>query len=199
VQISVEYKKNGELVSTPAWKLFRDLKTKKTMPPRTWIFVGSKVYNTGQYAADITGYVVSIVNFDLSLIDVPWLASSSNELLEYELDPQAAPDKGSPVTMILEPAGTAALAAAPATAPADHVSVDQVKIDRLRDEWQHDVASHAKAVQDAASSHYRVINELRAEQNRLLDEAERVGRTIDQLEKQYQDITAPRPATQDSK
>jgi hypothetical protein len=97
--------------------------------------------------------------------------------------------------MIIEPAGTAALAEPPAAPTAGHVTVDQVRIDRLRDEWKRDVASQAKAVQEAATAHYRVINELRAEQNRLIDEAERVGREIDQLEKQYQDITVPRPAT----
>lgn len=196
VQISVEYKRNDQVVSMPAWKLFRQLKTKEAMPPRTWIFVGSKVYKTGQYAADITGYVVSIVNFDLSLIDVPWLVSSSNETLEYELNPETAPPTGAPVTLIIEPAG-AALTAAPASQPSAYVTADQVKIDQLRDEWKREVASQAKAVQGAATGHYRIINELRAEQNRLIDEAERVGRVIDQLEKQYQDITVPRPATQE--
>ena len=197
VQISVEYQKGDQLVSMPAWKLFRDLKTKKPMEPRTWIFVGSKVYNTGQYAADLTGYVVSIVNFDLSLIDVPWLVSSSNETLEFELNPDTAPPTAAKVMMILEPAGAAALAEAPAPQATGHVTADQVKIDQLRDEWKREVASQAKAVQDAATAHYHVINELRAEQNRLIDEAERVGRVIDQLEKQYQDITVPRPATQE--
>ena len=35
----------------------------------------------GVYAADVTGYIVSIVNFDLSLIDVPALARNANETL----------------------------------------------------------------------------------------------------------------------
>lgn len=105
VQISVEFQKDGKLVTIPAYKLFRELKDKKTMPARTWIFVGSKVLNNGMYAADATGYVVSIVNFDLSLIDVPGLVSSSNETLEYEADPDVVPPAGTKVRMILEPAG----------------------------------------------------------------------------------------------
>ncbi len=204
LQISVEYEKGGKTVSMPAWKFFREMKDKKVMQPRTWIFVGSKVYNTGQYAADITGYVVSIVNFDLSLIDVPMLASSSNEQLEYEINPDTVPAEGTPVRMILEPVGMAAVAKLPATGgqggnvPATQVTADLAKIDALRERWKTSVASHAQAVQDAAKEHYRVITELRAEQNRLLDEAERIGRVIDELEKQYQDMTVPRPAEQDA-
>lgn len=105
VQISVEFQKDGKVVTIPAHQLFRDLKDKKSMPARTWIFVGSKVLNNGMYAADATGYVVSIVNFDFSLIDVPGLVSSSNETLEYEADTDVVPPAGTKVRMILEPAG----------------------------------------------------------------------------------------------
>jgi len=55
----------------PAYKLMREIKTKKAMPPSTWIFAGSRLMPDGNYAADIDGYVVTIVNFDLTLIDVP--------------------------------------------------------------------------------------------------------------------------------
>ena len=46
----------------------------------------------------------------------------------------------------------------------------------------------------AARTHYQVISQLRAEQQRLIDEADRIQRLIDQLDKQYQDMTTPRPA-----
>lgn len=105
VRISVEFQKQGKLVTVPAYKLFREVKGKKAMPARTWIFVGSKVLNNGMYAADATGYVVNIVNFDLSLIDVSGLVSSSNDTLEYEADPDVVPPAGTKVRMILEPAG----------------------------------------------------------------------------------------------
>lgn len=193
VNVSVEFEKDGKPVTLPAYKLFRDTKSKKTMPARTWIFVGSKVYNTGQYAADITGYVVSIVNFDLSLIDVPWLASSSNETLEYEPDLDVLPPAGAKVLLVLEPAGAAITSATNEAPTTQRVTVDQVKLDRLRDQWKREVASRASAIKQAATEHYRVINELRAEQNRLIDEAERVGRMIEDLERDYQNMTVPRP------
>ena len=60
----------------------------------------------GNYAADSTGYLEpSIVNFDLTVIDVPQLASSSNELLEWERNPDTTPKAGTKVTMVIEPVG----------------------------------------------------------------------------------------------
>ena len=48
----------------------------------------------GRYAADDTGYVMSLVNFDYTLIDIPELASSSNETLEWERNADLMPDEG---------------------------------------------------------------------------------------------------------
>ena len=45
----------------------------------------------------------------------------------------------------------------------------------------------------AAQAHYEVIEGMRREQQRLIDEADRIQRAIDELTKQYQDMTTPRP------
>jgi hypothetical protein len=55
------------------------------------------------------------------------------------------------------------------------------------------VAPHRQALKEAAQAHYQVINDLRKEQQRLIDESDRIQRTIDQLEKEYQDMTTPQP------
>ncbi|HTL30932.1 MAG TPA: YdjY domain-containing protein, partial [Tepidisphaeraceae bacterium] len=102
VNITCEYEKNGKTMRVPAYKLMRDIKTKKEMSPLTWIFVGSRTMEDGVYAADATGYLVSIVNFDLTVIDVPQLASSANETLEWESNPDLMPDKLAKVTMVIE-------------------------------------------------------------------------------------------------
>lgn len=209
LNISVEYVKDGKTVRVPAYRLFRDLKTKKPMPTLTWVFVGSKFQEDNVYAADITGYVVSVVNFDLTLIDVPEVASSSNELLEWEMDPASMPAKGSKVTMIIEPAGqviklsgpAAAAAATQPTGPgagagtgaAGDVHVDQAKIDQLRQRWNQSMAPSSQSIQRMAQEHYEIIEQLRAEQSRLVNEAERVSRVIDELQKQYNDMVTPRP------
>jgi biopolymer transport protein ExbD len=273
LHLSVEFQKDGKTVTYPANKLIRAVKTKEVMHSFTWIFAGSRVLEDGTYGADPTGYVVSICNFDLCLIDVPSLVSSANETLEWERNPDLMPATGTPVTLIIEPAGaaeipatnpsntrlttvvkisdqnkadldgqpispdqltaelkkmkdgSAPLTARVATAPGadaafvkqitdaitaagvnidtvktdssgDHLSdvkIDQAKVDRLRDRWNKAVGPHGAALREAAQAQYEVITELRREQQRLIDEADRVQRTIDELEKQYQDMTTPRP------
>ena len=202
LNISCEFQKDGKLVHIPAYRMMRDLKTHKEMPPMTWIFVGSRVMDDGHYAADVTGYVVSVVNFELTLIDIPDLASSANETLEWEINWDVVPKGNTPVTMIIEPAGAVELptsqpvaetAAAPASQPISDVTIDQPKVDRLVQLWTQKVAPHDAALREAAQAQYETITALRREQQRLIDEADRIQRTIDELEKKYQDMTAPRP------
>ncbi len=297
VNISVEFMKEGKLVTLPASALIRDIHTKRQQPPHSWIFTGSKLSPDGAYAADITGYLVSVVNFDLTTIDIPDLASSANETLEWEINKAAAPVLGSAVTMIIAPAESAKIAAAapamqptmepamqPTSQPASDIDlpvikiredgalslndrpmtraqiVDQFKqskpmngvriasVPRQRDlavaiaddlrgmnvsiesaavatntstsspfdlgdaahsppsaqpptsvndavkHWQETVASHKQELQQAAAAHAAIVADLRKQQQALLGQADALQRVIDELEKQYQDLTiAPAP------
>ena len=69
----------------------RSVKGKKEPPSFSWVFDGSRVMPDGVYAADVTGYLVSVVNFDLTTIDIPQLASNANETLEWEYNPDLVP------------------------------------------------------------------------------------------------------------
>src|SRR5207244_6704989 len=71
LQLSVQFEKEGKPVTLPASRLMRDLPGKREMPPTTWIFAGSRVMEDNSYAADKTGYLISVVNFDLTVIDIP--------------------------------------------------------------------------------------------------------------------------------
>jgi hypothetical protein len=202
LRVSVEFDEPaGKRVTFPAYKLMRDIRSKKQMPTTTWIFAGSRVMEDGVYGADVTGYVVSVVNFDLSVIDVPALASNVDETLEWEADLDALPPEGAPVTMIIEPADPDTKPAAPSRAlPATQplhglsdVTIDQEKVDRLRHRWELQVRPHARALRDAAQAQYEVLGALRREQQRLIDEADRIQRLIDELERQYQEMTTPKP------
>jgi hypothetical protein len=296
LQISVEFEKDGKRVTLPAYRLMRDVKTKGEMPPMTWIFAGSRVMPGEVYAADRTGYIVSVVNFDFSVIDIPQLASNANETLGWQTNFDLMPPKGSKVTMIIEPAGkvqaqdgtgpaaaAAAAAPVPATAPIDatlvaiaadgavelngqryaadqistvmgklprerrvrvavenaveqndvarnminqlarggykfqvipqattgaappsaprpagsgnltNIHADEDQIRKLREKWEKAVSPHDASLRQAATTHYEVITDLRREQQRLIDEADKIQRLIDELEKQYQDMTTPRP------
>lgn len=219
LHIFVEWEgKDKQMVRYPAYRLMRNVKTKKEMPPMTWIFAGSRVMEDGKYAADTTGYLVSVVNFDLTVIDIPELASNANEFLEWEANPNLVPEKGTKVWLILEPAGKDEKAVGPKGQAADpnvalaapdnkveaadqisEVKADEQKIAKLRQKWDTIVRPNNAALQKAAQAHYEVINALRKEQNRLIDEADRIQRVIDQLQKEYQDMTTPRPESEPAK
>jgi hypothetical protein len=213
LNIHLEWEKDGKTVSVPAHRTMRDLKTKKEMKATHWVYCGSRVMDDGAFAADVTGYVVSVVNFDLTLIDIPELASNSNETLEWERNPDAAPPARTKVTMVIEPVANAAdEKGKPAPAKGQEksdagdaerpkvngavtdVTVDQQRMDALRQRWLQAVRPHSAALREAAQVHYEVVAAMRAEQQRLIDEADRLQRSIDELEKEYQDLTTPRPA-----
>ncbi len=219
VQIHVEYEKDGNAVSEPATRWMRSVKTKKEMPATTWIFAGSRVMDDGNYAADSTGYLVSVVNFDMTVIDIPDLASASNDMLEWERNPDTVPPAGTKVTMVIEPAGKQpddgknepagkdaarvpsvvgdAVLAAPTTrgtgGAISEAELDEQLLRRAMKKWDEAVGPKAKVLREAAQAHYDAINSLRREQQRLIDEADRVQRVIDRLEREYQDMTTPQP------
>jgi hypothetical protein len=219
LHITCSYLLNGKPMVVPAYRMMRSVKTKKEMPPAIWVFDGSRVMPDGVYAADVTGYVVSICNFDLTMIDVPHLVSNANETLEWEYNPDLVPPKGTAVTMVIEPAPASEAAppvdgipagnfdpgpglsgdTPPATQPAasNDAPADQAGVDQLRQRWDQDVASHRDDLRQAAQAHDQIIAELRKRRQNLIDQADHIQGTIDDLEKQYQEMTAPlpRPAT----
>jgi hypothetical protein len=211
LSIVIEWEKDGKTVAVPAYRCMRNLKTKEEMKPVHWVFAGSRKGPDGEYGADIQGYVVSIVNFDYTLIDLPEIRSNSNDLLEWVRNADAAPPAKTKVTMVIEPAGKddpkkdsdtapkgkadAGGEARPApNAEITDVTVDQARMDALRDRWLRAVRPHAAALREASQVHYEVIEQMRAEQHRLINEADRLQRAIDALEKEYQELTTPRPS-----
>lgn len=121
---------NGQAKQMPAEQLMRSIKLGTPMQPTTFIFAGSHVRPAdGVYLADLTGYVLSICNFEHTLLDVPRLVSSSNATLEWETNP-AGPAKGTRVTLILEPVDAAS------TTPVEDPRLGELKRrrDALRDE-----------------------------------------------------------------
>ena len=72
-------------------ELLVGVETGERMPPRSWVFAGSRVIEDGRYMADLSGNVAGLVNFDSNVIDVAELASDANDTLLWRLDPAAAP------------------------------------------------------------------------------------------------------------
>lgn len=203
LRITLEWEKDGKVASTPAHRWMRDIRTKKEMAPTHWIFVGSRVMEDGNYAADVTGYLVSVVNFDLTVIDLPQVASNANETLALERNPDVAAPMGAKVTMIFEPVGEVGATTRPeqpngrrpGTNPSSmsEVVADEKLIAELRGKWEKAVLPHGAQLRQAAQTHYEVLASLRREQQRLIDEADKLQRLIEDLERRYQDLTTPRP------
>ncbi len=211
VDVWFEYQKDGQSVKVPAYRWMRDVKTKKEAPPMAWVFTGSKVMEDHTYAADATGCLVGVINNEYSVLDVPALKSRALEARDFERNPGLMPPTGTAVTMVLTPAidqtttrpttragagddvNSAVVGAPAATTALSDVHIDQAKVDRLKQHWADSVAPHRAALKQAAQAHYQAITDLRREQQRLIDEADRIQRTVDELEKQYQDMTTPQP------
>lgn len=102
MHIDAEFMRNGKLVRMDACDLMRDIKTHRPMPRLPWVFAGSRVVN-GTYTADVTGYLLTVVNFDWSVIDVPALRSNSDATLQWERNPQVSPPAPTRVTLIITP------------------------------------------------------------------------------------------------
>ncbi len=117
LRLTVEFEKDGKTISYPAYRWLRDVKTKKECKAFSWVFCGSRIMKDGRYAADDTGYIVSIVNFDFVMIDIPEFASSNNDLLEWERNADLMPEKGTKVRLVIEPTGQEAGDAKPAAPP----------------------------------------------------------------------------------
>jgi hypothetical protein len=213
VDIWFEYQKDGRAMKVPAYRWMRDVKTKKEAPPMYWVFTGSRVLEDNSYGADGTGSLIGVINNDLTILDVPQLKGRALESREWERNPDLMPATGTAVTMVLSPAAAGEDTTQPAaTQPAirvltppttgpvadaaglSDVHIDQDKVDRLKKHWDTLVLPHRDALREAAQAHYEAIADLRKEQQRLIDEADRIQRTIDDLEKQYQDMTTPQPA-----
>ena len=104
LKVSCEFVRDGKTVCLPASQLMRSVKDKTVMPDVRWVFVGASTLDDGEYSADVTGYLITVVNFEHTVVDIPELKSSKNEALEWEINPEAVPKRNTKVTLIIEPA-----------------------------------------------------------------------------------------------
>ena len=92
----------------PAQQWIRNIKTKKDFHS-DWVFAGSvfipdpldKTKKPFYGAND--GDVITVVNFESSCLDVPFLSTKDNDDLVFEAHTARIPAKGTAVTVILEP------------------------------------------------------------------------------------------------
>lgn len=108
IKVYVQYRdKEGKLVTLPAQKWIRHVKTKKELE-YDWVFAGSRLSPAPDpksppfYEANV-GDVICVSNFDTAMLDLPIPSSQANDELEFEAYTERIPPLGTPVTVILEP------------------------------------------------------------------------------------------------
>jgi hypothetical protein len=103
LKLSCEFQRDGKSHTLPACQLMRSTKDKTPMPDVNWVFTGAATLANGEYAADVTGYLITVVNFEHTVIDIPEVRSNKNEMLEWEINPDVIPKRNSKVWLIIEP------------------------------------------------------------------------------------------------
>ena len=104
LKLFCEFQRDGKTVNFPATRLMRSTKDKAAMPEVNWVFAGAPTLDDGEYAADVTGYLITVVNFEHTVIDIPQVRSNKNESLEWEINPEVMPKRNTRVWLIIEPA-----------------------------------------------------------------------------------------------
>jgi hypothetical protein len=107
VRITLRYEEKGKTVTVPAKEWMRGTKGKK-LPDFEWVFAGSKLVEgirpkDPPYFLANDGDVICVSNFESALLDINIASSADNDSLDFEANTDKIPDKGTKVTIILEP------------------------------------------------------------------------------------------------
>jgi hypothetical protein len=108
VKVFLEYEEKGKTTRVPAQQWLRNIKSKKDFDS-DWVFAGSILIPNPEdktkkpfYGAN-DGDVIALVNFETSLLDVPFLNTKDNDDLLYQAHTERIPALKTPVAVILEP------------------------------------------------------------------------------------------------
>jgi len=106
LEIACRYQtKGGETRTVAAYKFLRLTGGNVALDrPIDWVYVGRPEADALR-AADREGTVICLSNFPEAVIDVPFESTSANTNLVYEANPKTVPNPGTPVELILKPAG----------------------------------------------------------------------------------------------
>ncbi len=106
IEVLVRYRdgKNEREVHATDWML--DAAARKPMPRTHWIFCGSERTESGEFAANMEGTLVTVVDFTTSLLSLPQQHSDADSELWLIANERAIPPLGTPVTLLLRPKST---------------------------------------------------------------------------------------------
>jgi hypothetical protein len=106
LKVTVEYKdpKSGKAVSRPAETFLYSRKSKGSPKKVDWVFQGSTFWN-GDYSADTSKSILGLVPDPTTVIAVLGNEGNPYQGMEgFEVHTKIMPPKGTPVTLVIEPA-----------------------------------------------------------------------------------------------
>ncbi|MBY0231445.1 MAG: YdjY domain-containing protein [Gemmataceae bacterium] len=107
IDVRVRWEEEGKRREVPANEWIKDSRAGKELDGR-WVFAGSILVEPTapgeptRYMAN-EGDLISVVNFDTALLDVPFRSSDKKGALDFEAWTGRIPPKGTPVTVVLTP------------------------------------------------------------------------------------------------
>lgn len=104
VEVWVRYEQEGRTREHSACDWMLDASTKKPLTRTHWLFTGSRREEDGQFAANIEGTLVTVVDFPSSLLSLPASHSESDSQLWLMAHTDSIPPNGTRVILILRPA-----------------------------------------------------------------------------------------------
>jgi len=108
IKISLQYKKKDETVTVDAKEWVRNAKTQKALDV-DWVFAGSQFFQDPDdakkppYYLANGGDMICVSNFPDAMLDLPIDSSKNDTELNFEAWTERIPEKGTKVTVILEP------------------------------------------------------------------------------------------------
>lgn len=106
IDVLVRYREDGREHTVPAVNWMLDAGTRKPMPPTHWLFCGSERSESGEFAANMEGTLVTVVDFTTSVLGLPQQHSDADSELWLMANGSAIPPVGTPVTLLLRPMPT---------------------------------------------------------------------------------------------
>lgn len=88
--------------AVPVESWLESTETGGVVGPLSWIFAGSKTFESGKFGADVDGTVVSVVDFDTTLIGLGQTHSSDDALLWVKARTAAIPKLGTRCRLLIQ-------------------------------------------------------------------------------------------------
>ena len=102
--INVQFTDHGRERTVNVWDWMANAQSGAPLPPRGWVFCGSRTFAKGVFGADVDGTVICVVDFEAALIGLSESHSADNAVLWVAARTENIPPRGTPCTLLIRAA-----------------------------------------------------------------------------------------------